>query len=451
MSSNVKRLKKGFDIKISGKPSATLVSEFSSKTFAVKPTDFKGIAPIPKMEVALGKTVKAGDVLFHDKQSPSIKYCSPVSGKLIAINRGAKRAVTEVVIQADSKIKFKKLSFGSLHDLDASQIIEALMGSGIWPSIISRPFGVVADPKTQPRDIFISGFSTSPLAADWNYVCAGERDAFQVGVDALRKLTSGKVHLGLNADKVPADTFNHVNGVQVNWFSGAHPSGNVGVQIHHTAPIAKGQTVWTLNPMDVITIGRLFRDEQYNTERLVALGGSSVTKTGYHKTYLGASIKEIIDGNTEEHVRYIDGDVLTGSQVSLDGFIGSRSNLISVIAEGDQYELFGWLIPSYPRPTASKSFPGFIYSEPEYAVNTNTNGEERAFVVSGQYEKVLPMDIYPVHLLKAAMVEDFDQLEGLGIYEVLEEDLALCEFVCTSKVPVQKILRDGLDFMRSQI
>ncbi|MFT7589267.1 MAG: Na+-transporting NADH:ubiquinone oxidoreductase subunit A, partial [Limisphaerales bacterium] len=416
-------------------------------------TDFIGISPIPKLHVGTGDHVKAGDQLFYDKARPEIQYSAPVSGEVIEVKRGEKRRITEVIIKPDEQISYKEFPKAEPLLVDRQEAIDQLLESGAWASIRQRPFNVVADPTDDPKAIHISGFDTSPLSPDYNFVFEGRKQAFQHGLNLLTRLTSGKVHLNLSADHKPTATFNEAENVQINWFDGPHPAGNVGVQIHHIDPINKADVVWTIRPQDVITIGKLFTDGIYDPERVVALAGPEVIRPRYIKTRLGANISELLKDNLQtSNVRVISGNVLTGSEIPEDGHIGYYDDLVTVVSEGNQPELFGWLLPAYPRPSLSKSFPIIANDTPQegYWVNTNMHGEERAFVVSGEYEKVLPMDIFPVHLLKAIMARDFDLMEGLGIYEVDTEDLALCEFVCTSKIDVQAILREGLEYMRSQ-
>ncbi len=444
------KLKKGFDIKIKGTPVKEIV-ELKASTFAVSPTDFIGISPIPKLEVQVGDEVKAGDVLFYDKKNPRIKYTAPTSGEVVEITRGAKRAIDEVIILGDLSIQYKDFEPTNPKDLDRDQIAERMIQSGSWPFLRQRPYNVLANPDIVPKAIFISAFDSAPLAGDLNFTLEGEGSNFQAGIDALGKLTSGSVHIGLTPNNIPSDTFTKTKGAQFAWFDGKHPAGNVGIQIHHIAPIVKGETVWTIHAEDVVTVGKLFTEGKYDPIRTIALGGSSVKQPKYYKTRLGANIENMIKDNLDaEHVRFISGDVLTGKQINAKGHLSYFENQLTVIEEGDQYEMFGWLVPGYMRPSASKTFPSFLFPEYEFDVNTNTNGEHRAFVVTGQYEKVLPMDIYPVHLLKSILANDFDKMEGLGIYEVVEEDLAICEFVCTSKTQVQKILREGLNTLQEQ-
>ena len=445
------KLRKGFDINVAGRPLKEVVGDLNATTYAVKPTDFIGLMPIPKMLVEQGTQVLAGDKLFFDKQRPEIFFSAPVSGEIAEIKRGAKRAIVEVVILADKEVKFKDFGAVDPKTLDREQVVERMLESGAWTALRQRPYDIIAEPTEKPKGIFISGFDTAPLAANYNFTMEGLSREFQAGIDALSKLTDGKIHLNLNGKAKPADTFLNATGVEKNWFDGPHPAGTVGVQIHNTTPLAKGEVAWYINPMDVVAVGRLFADGQYNTARKVAVAGPEVSKPAYYNTYLGACVENLLKDNLKnDHVRFISGNPLTGKQVTEKGYLGYFENVVSVIEEGDFYEMFGWILPSYARPSISPTFPWGFFPGMEYDVNTNTHGEERAFVVTGQYESVTPMDIYPQHLLKAIMARDFEQMEGLGIYEVGEEDLALCEFVCTSKFPVQEVLREGLDYMREQ-
>ncbi len=453
--SEITKIKKGMTIGILGVPEKHLITEYHSETYAIKPSDFFGIAPIPKLSVNIGDKVKAGDALFYDKSQPDVLFTSPVSGEMVEIKRGNKRAITEIVIKSDGKFDQKAFKKADPNTLDRSAIVSTLKESGLWPMIRQRPYNVLANAEAQPKAIFVSGFDTAPLAPNYDFVLDGKDKEFQAGIDALSKLTEGKIHLSYDAKSKRSNTIKNAKGVELHGFDGPHPAGNVGIQIHHIDAINKGDTVWTVNPQDVITIGRLFLEGVYNAERIVALGGPEVKKAQYYKTHIGASIKNMIESNlNENHVRCISGNVLTGSKIDFYGHIGFFDHCVSVVREGDEHELFGWLLPSYPRPSASGTFWTGVLSKigyyNDYRVNTNTHGEKRAFVVTGQYESVLPMDLYPVHLIKSIMYGDYDQMEGLGIYELVEEDLALCEFVCTSKTDVQKILREGLDDIRAQ-
>ena len=451
----VKKLKRGLDIGIHGKAEKKLDTTFQASTYAIKPTDFFGIAPIPKLLVKEGDEVKAGDQLFYDKSMPDVFYTAPVSGEVVEIRRGAKRSIAEVVILGDKTIKYKSFSIGKVATLSKDKVVKLLKESGLWLTLKQRPFNLVADSNVIPKSIHISGFDSNPLAADYRFTLNGKKKEFQAGLDVLHQLTTGGVDVGLNADARTNEVIENARGINKHYFAGPHPAGNVGVQIHHINPINKGEVVWTINPNDVAIIGEFFLTGKVNMERIIAITGPEILHPRYIKTYAGASIENMIKDNlSNDHVRYISGSVLTGKKIEANGHLGFYDHSLTVIEEGDKYEFMGWLIPSYPRPSLSRTFwTGLLNAmniENTYSVNTNSHGEPRAFVVSGQYEQVLPMDIYPVQLLKSIMYNDLDKMEGLGIYELVEEDLALCEFVCTSKTEVQKVLREGLDYVKSQ-
>ena len=443
---------KGHNVKLAGSPKGEIKSIHASR-YALKPTDFNGISPIPKIVVEVGSEVKAGDPIFYDKKRPEIMYVSPVSGEVVEVNRGAKRSIAEVIILADKEISYKSYDVPNIDTVERQGLKEFLIGSGIWPMFNQRPFDIVADTTEDPRDIFISTFDTSPLALDQGVVINGNEAAFQKGCDVLNALTDGSVYLGLDGRSKdgPSEGFSKVNGVKKNYFSGKHPAGNVGVQIHHVALIKSNDRVWTLGVQEVITIGKLFLEGKYDASRLISVAGAQVTEPCIVKTYQGASIGDLVNGNlSDEKTRIIGGNVFTGRQTTVEGFLSFMDNQISVIREGDDFEAFGWLLPIKPRPSVSGTFPNFLFPDFEFEGETNTHGEKRAFVVTGQYESMLPMDVFPQHLMKAIMAGDFEKMEGLGINELSEEDVALCEFVCTSKMPLQKILREGLEMMREQ-
>ncbi len=447
MGKNVK-LKKGYNINILGTPQKK-TEKIHTRTYAVKPIDYLGLSPIPKLLVQVGDEVKAGDPLFYDKLQPDMLFCAPVSGEVVEVRRGEKRAITEIVILADKQIQFKSLEKIRISSTSREEIVKHLLQNGGWAFLRQRPYNVVADPKDKPKAIFISGFDTAPLAPDMSYVMEGQMGAFQAGLEVLKKLTDGKVHLSLPGSG--GGKIGDAKGVEIHKFSGKHPAGNVGVQIHHIDPINKGEVAWTIDPQNVAVIGRLFDEGRFDTTRLVALAGPVVKEPRYFQTYLGANIEGFAANNLDnDHVRFIGGNVLSGKKIDIKGHLGAFDNLLSVIEEGDRYELFGWLVPNYPRPSASRSFLSALSSKKQFNVNTNSHGEHRAMVLTGQYERVLPMDLYPMQLIKAIMARDFELIEGLGIYEVVEEDLALCEFVCPSKTDMQDILREGLDYMREQ-
>lgn len=445
-------LKQGHDILLEGAPASTTIEEGTVTTFAIQPPNFIGLSPIPKVLVEVGDEVKAGDPIFFDKKVTDVKFVSPVSGEVIAINRGAKRSISEVVILADKEQKFRALPAYDLDKGNREELVAYLMENGAWPLFQQRPFNVIPAPGDVPRDIFVSTFDTAPLAPDANLVVEGKEAAFQKGLDVLNQLTPGKVYLGLNAKgDAPAAAFTAAEGVEKNWFHGKHPAGNVGIQIHHVKPVGGQDKVWTLGVQEVIALGTLFHEGKYDGSRVVVVAGAEISEPKYVRTALGAKISDLLkDQTVNDNVRYISGDVLSGHQKTADQFLDFHDDQLTVIAEGDYYELFGWLLPLSPRPSVSGTFPNFLFPDAQFKADTNTHGERRAFVVTGQYEKVLPMDLYPQHLMKAILVNDFERMEGLGIYELAEEDVALCEFVCTSKQPLQQILRQGLDTMREQ-
>ena len=452
MSQHIK-LKKGFDIKIAGKAEQKIREVAASSTFAVKPDDFKGIER-PKLLVKEGDSVKAGSPLMFDKKSPNIKFTAPVSGEVIEIRRGEKRKILEIVVLADKDQQFeefKKVSVSDLKNLTKEDAIEQLSASGAWVQLTQRPFGIVANPEETPKSIFISAFDSHPLAADYNFIYKDEQANFQAGIDILKKFTSGQIHLNINADAEVNQMFAHAKDVQLNKISGKHPAGNVGVQIHHLDPINKGDVVWTIDPFGVIMFGKLFLEGRYDTSKTVAVAGSMVEAPSYVKTNMGACVENFVKDNLKgDHVRIISGNVLTGENIGMKGHLGHFHNLITVIEEGDQYEAFGWVLPQFNKPSFHRALGlmAFMTPQKEFAVNTNMNGEARAFVQTGVFEKVLPMDILPTYLIKAILAEDFDEIEALGIYELIEEDLALCEFIDVSKHDIQAILREGIDLIQ---
>ena len=453
----VVNLWKGYDLGLHGTPEKKIGVAKPAETFAIRPTDVHGIAPIPKVMLEIGAKVKAGDAIFYDKSNPEIKFCAPMSGEYIELVRGAKRSVKELIFKADEEIAYKDFPKANPKDLDRESIVNQMKEGGVWPFIIQRPYGTLADSNVAPKAIFISGFDTAPNAADVNFVLEGKQVAFQAGIDALSKLTDGSVHLTLadHEKYYPAEWLKTVSGAQVNWISGKckHPAGNVGVHIHHIDAINKDEIVWTVKPDQVAMIGTLFLEGKFDASRVVAFGGPEVIEPQYFRTYLGASIEPMIEavGLKMDHVRCVSGHLLNGDTISKNGYLGLHDNTVSIIEEGDKYEFFGWQAPTTPRPSLSGTFLSTWFKKLgvsfEYDVSTNTHGEERAFVVSGQYEPLVPMDLLPNHLIKSIMYKDLEEMEGLGIYEVLEEDLALCEFACTSKIPVTKVLRDGFELM----
>ena len=423
------------------------------ETFVLKPTDFFGLY-MPKPVVKEGDSVKAGTPLFHDKKHENIMYTSPVSGEVVEIKRGEKRKLLEIKILSDKKVEhesFKKYSVSEINNLSAGDIKNQLLSSGVWPNLIQRPYGIVADPGVTPKAIHISAFDTHPLAPDYGVLFKGQDQYFQVGVDVLKKLTSGIVHVNTHSTSEISTVFSQVKGAEVNKFSGDHPAGCVGVQIHHLDPINKGQVVWTINPTGVIQIGKLFLNGIYDASKVVAVAGSELKNPQYYKTYVGASVKKFLENNlANDHVRVISGNPLTGTAIGKEGHIGYYDNQVSVLPEGDYAEFIGWITPGERKLSFHRSIGLFSFLTPnkERVVDTNTHGEPRSFVQTGIFEQVTPMDILPTYLLKSILAEDIDEMEALGIYEVIEEDLALCEFVDVSKHKVQEILREGIELVQ---
>lgn len=451
---NVKVLRQGHNILLEGSAEKHVKGIAPVSTFAIQPGNFIGVSPIPKMEVEVGQEVKSGDILFSDKKRPYIKWASPVSGEVVAINRGEKRAIAEIIVMADKQQQYRSLPSLSLETTDRAALVSFLQDVGAWPLLRQRPFHVIPNEDAIPRDIFISTFDTAPLAPDLNLVVNGQESAFQKGLDVLGKLTSGQVHLGLDASSAnpPHAAFTQASGVAKHWFSGKHPAGNVGIQIHHTRPIGGADDiVWTVGVQEVITIGKLFTEQKYDASRIVVVCGAELEEPQYVQTWQGANIGDLVKGNLKgDKVRIISGDVLSGAKKDQASFLNFFDDQVSVIMEGDYFALFGWLLPTLNVPSVSPTFPSALLKDTSFRADTNTHGEKRAFVVTGNYEEVLPMDIYPQMLFKSILTGDFERMEGLGIYELAEEDVALCEFVCVSKQPIQEILRKGLETMRSQ-
>ncbi|MCD4696497.1 MAG: Na(+)-translocating NADH-quinone reductase subunit A, partial [Bacteroidales bacterium] len=444
MSKQIK-LRKGLDIRLEGKADKILIPEKRPGRYAVKPVDFPGL--VPKMCIKPGGTVKAGTPLFFDKQKPDIKYTSPVSGTLTDVVRGERRRILEVVIEAngDEYVDFGK---ADMKTMNRDEIVSRILESGLWPAIRQRPYHVVANPTETPKSIFVSGFDTAPLSADFDFIIDHlSEELYRTGITVLTKLTDGPVHLGLGANTT-SNILKNTPEVEIHYFKGPHPAGNIGIQIHHIDPVNKGETVWYVNLQDVVNLGRLFAEGVYAPEKIVAISGSEVDKPRYHRTRTGALISTIITNNiTSDNVRYISGNVLTGTRIESDGFLGYYDSTITAIPEGNHHEFFGWIMPGLNKFSISRTFLTWLMANKNYKLDTNLHGGERAFVMTGQYEKVLPMDIYPMLLLKSILVEDIDRMEQLGIYEIAEEDFALCEFICSSKIEIQSIVRKGLDLM----
>ncbi|OFY64868.1 MAG: NADH:ubiquinone reductase (Na(+)-transporting) subunit A, partial [Bacteroidetes bacterium RBG_13_43_22] len=379
------------------------------------------------------------------KRHPEIKFTSPVSGTVLSVERGERRKMLEVTVEKNGS---DCIDFGKADPalLTRGKIIENLLASGLWPAVRQRPYHVIAKPGDVPKSVFISGFDTAPLAPDYNFIMKNSpASLFNTGLKAVTKLTGGKINLVLNSKE---SVLNNTPGVDISYISGPHPAGNVGVHIHHLDPVNKGEVVWYINLQDVISIGRLFAEGIYKPERIVALTGSEAAHPRYYKMLSGSSVTPMLSGNIRSgNVRYISGNVLTGTKIAADGYLGYYDSQVTVIPEGDYYEFFGWAAPGAKKFSFYKTFMSSLLPGRDYILDTNFHGGERAFVMTGHYDKVVPMDIYPMQLCKSILAGDVDMMENLGIYEVAEEDFALCEFICPSKIEIQSIIRNGLDLM----
>ncbi len=451
--SQVIKLKKGLDIKLEGVPRKESTRLPLVHAYGIRPDDFKGITP--KMLVRVDDEVKVGTPLFYDKYHPQVLFTSPVSGKVTAVRRGEKRKILDVVVTPQAEQVYETFEVPSPGEATKQNVTSALLSAGLWPMIVQRPYGVIADPAQTPKAIFVSGFDSAPLAPDMNYVLENRLDDLNAGFAMLGKLTPGKVHLGLYAG---AEAFlGGVTGVEKHVFSGPHPAGNVGVQIHHVDPVNKGERVWTVDIQHVAMIGRFFRTGRVDMTKIVALTGSEVADPRYFEVLSGAPVSSVVrKADLRPHradgaVRIIDGNVLTGRTTSAEGYIGFYANQITVIPEGNDFEFLGWGMPRLNKFSVSKSYFSWLTPNKRYVLDTNLNGGVRAYVVTGLYDKYLPMDIYPLYLLKAILAGDIDKMENLGIYEVVEEDFALCEFVDPSKTPMQEIVRQGIDLMIKEL
>ncbi|QTE21893.1 Na(+)-translocating NADH-quinone reductase subunit A [Polaribacter cellanae] len=443
------RIKKGLDIKLVGIADKTTTNSTQSSIYAVKPEDFHGITP--KLIAKEGTEVKAGEALFHSKNDERLLFPSPVSGKVIEVVRGARRKVLAVKISADATQTYKDFGTKNAGSMSSEEVINYLLAAGCWPFIKQRPYDVVANPNQAPKAIFVSGYASAPLAADLDYTLAGKETQLQAAIDAISKLTEGKVHVSVGANS--SSPLSGLQGVELHKVSGPHPSGNVGTQIAKIDPINKGEVVWVVTPQDLVVIGELLLTGKLNLTRTVALTGSQFKNPQYVTAIAGATVADFTQGNLQnDNTRIISGNVLSGKQVKEDEFLGYYDNQITAIPEGDDYEFFGWNKPIFNKISASRALTfSWLTPNKKYDLNTNTNGEHRAFVVTGAYEQVFPLDIYPMQLLKAFMYKDLDEMEALGGYEVAPEDFALTEFICVSKQPHQKIIREGLDLMREEL
>ena len=441
------RIKRGLSLRLEGEAEKVLVKAPRSKTYAIKPPDFHAV--VPKMVVKEGAKLLAGDEIFYSKYTEQIRFTTPVSGVLKEIKRGDKRRILEVIIEADSEDAYRDFGKIDASKAEAKDIKERILESGCGAFIYQRPYDIVADPKDTPKAIFISAVSTAPLAADKGFIIKDKIAAFQEGVTALGKLTTGKVHVSV--DDSSAEYLKGIQGVELHHVKGEHPAGNVGVQIHKIDPINRGERVWTVGVEDVAIIGNLFLTGELHAERTVALAGSEAKDRKYYQVLIGANVADLI-GQAPDDVRIISGDVLTGTQLSNNQYIGFFENEVTLIPEGNDYRIFGWLPFTYNNiHSNSHTSLSWLFPKRKFTPTTNLNGEERALVVTGEMEEVLPMDIYPMQLIKACMAGDIEKMENLGIYEVAPEDFAMVEYVNTSKIEIQEVIRLGLDLMITEV
>ena len=450
MSNNI-YLKKGLDLPIAGEAVQQTKKVIVPDIVAVKPTDFRGL--VPKLLVREGDKVLAGTPVLADKMSQNILFASPVSGTVAEVVRGEKRKLLEVRIKADAQQEYVDFGVKQVSDMTAEQIKESILAAGLWPAIIQRPYGIIANPEVKPKAIFVSAFNTAPLAANMEFVLKDEFSNIQTAINALNKLTDGGVHLSLNAANYSGTPFHRLDNVIQHTFEGKHPAGNVGVQIHHISPVKKGETVWTVSLLMLAAIGRLFNTGKYDLRRKIAVTGPMAINPAYVEALPGTAIKALVDFyDPSLDLRYVSGDVLTGTNVGKGGFTGFYDNQVTILEEGDKYELLGWANPFRPKLfSTSRTYFSWLTPNKKYDMDTNLHGGPRAFVVNDVYSKVLPMELYPVYLLKACLAKDIDKMEKYGIYEVLEEDLALCEYVCPSKIYIQQIITDGIALMLKEM
>jgi Na+-transporting NADH:ubiquinone oxidoreductase subunit A len=442
------RIKKGLQIPLLGVPEETLRGKITSEFVRICPEDFQGITP--KLAVKVGDTVKAGTALFYEKNHADILFASPVSGVITEIERGAKRRILNIVIKADSSNQYEDFGPKKIASLSSEEVKRSILDAGIWFLIRQRPYDVVANPGKQPRDIFVTGFDSAPLAPTYDFLLNGQEAELQAGLDALAKLTTGKVYLSIST-KTKHKGLREANNVVITEFDGPHPAGNVGVQINKLKPVNRGETVWTLNALDVVIIGRLFNKGIVDLTRTIALTGSEVKQTGYYQMVIGTELKPLFSNNVTEGIslRYISGNPLTGRKIDENGVLRAYDAQVTVIPEGDDVdEAFGWASLSPNRYSAGGTYARV---KKAYRIDARLKGGPRAIIVSNEYDKVFPMDIYPEQLIKAIIAFNIDKMEALGIYEVAPEDFALCEFVDTSKLELQHIVRAGLEMLRKEM
>ena len=439
-------LRKGLDIRLKGKAEEQKIQLKSNGKYALVPDDFEGVTP--KVVVREGDHVKAGDALFVNKQYPQVRFASPVSGKVTAVERGERRKVLCVKVEADAQQEFVDFGKKDVAKMDGQAVVNALLDAGVFGYINQLPYAVSTNPEVMPKAIFVSALRDKPLACDFEYEVKGQEQDFQTGLTALSKIA--KTYLGVGKDS----TLKNMNDVEVNAFVGPCPAGNVGVQVNHVDPVNKGEVVWTIgDPSVVLFIGRLLNTGKVNLTRTIALCGSEVLKPVHADMLVGEELSTLLSNSYDanHHVRIINGNVLTGTQTSKEGFLGAHSSEITVIPEGDDAdEMLGWILPRFKQFSVNRSYFSWLCGKKEYEADARIKGGERHMIMSGEYDKVLPMDIYSEYLIKAIITGDIDRQEQLGIYEISPEDFALAEFVDSSKLELQRIVREGLNILRKE-
>ena len=445
---SVIKLSKGLDMNLKGKAVKEKTNIVRGSELALTPDAFVGMTP--KVVVKEGDMVKAGDALFVNKQYPNVKFASPVSGQVSAVIRGERRKVLCVKVKADQEQQYVDYGKKDVAQLDGEAVKQALLEAGLFGYIDQLPYAVSTNPETQPKAIFVSALRDKPLAADFEFELEGNENDFQTGLTALSKMA--KTYLGIGSQQT-ATALTQAKDVEVNIFDGPCPAGNVGVQVNHLDPVNKGETVWTVDPSAVIFFGRLFNTGKVDLRRLIAVAGSEVERPAYVEAVVGDRVGDLLAGNLKEgkNLRIINGNVLTGKPCSLDDYVGAHTSEITVIPEGDDADEFlGWILPRFKQFSVNRSYFSWLCGKKSYALDARIKGGERHMIMSGEYDKVLPMDIYGEYLIKAIIAGDIDRQEALGIYEVSPEDFALAEFVDSSKLELQRIVREGLDVLRKE-
>ena len=443
------KIKKGLDIMLEGTAEQQLAVCPLAETYAVKPADFNGI--VPKLAVKEGCSVKAGDPLFVDKATEKIAVVSPVSGTVKAIERGERRKLLRICIESDGKQDYKSFNAPDPEKASGEEVHALMLEAGMAAFLRQRPYDVIADPEQKPKSIFVSAFSTMPLAADFSFVAKGREGDFKTGIAALSRIAP--VYVGINPQQINSELL-PITHAKVSVFSGPNPAGNVGVQINHIDPVNKGETVWTMAPEHVIMLGELFRTGKVNLTRRIAVAGSMITAPAYVETLIGAPMTSIIGDKIKGtgHVRIIGGNPLVGERSGMDDYLGAFCTEVCAIPEGDDVnEAFGWIMPRLNQFSTSRSYFSWLFGKSKkYDLDCRIKGGERHIIMSGEYDRVFPMDIYAGYLIKAIITGDIDRQEALGIYEVAPEDFAVAEFVDSSKLELQKIVREGLDLLRKE-